>query len=101
MSTITLGDILDDLRVADQNLRRFEHRYWLGSAAFYDLYSKGLLDDGSHSEDFSEWAGHYKLKQKREMALEQLSRRRIEQLQQQFHGEVMELAPQEPVLELA
>jgi hypothetical protein len=58
------------------------------------------LDDGSHAEDFSEWAGHYKLKLKREAALEQLSRRRVEQLRHQAIGHTIELAPQEPVLEL-
>ena len=72
MSTITLTDILDDLRVADQGLRSFEQRYWLSSEVFYDLYAQGALDDGSHLEDFAEWAGHYKLKVKREAALNQL-----------------------------
>jgi len=46
MVTITLSDILDDLRVADQALRRFEQRYWISSDVFYELYSQGLLDDG-------------------------------------------------------
>ena len=101
MATITLSDILDDLRAADQALRKFEQRYWLSSHVFYELYSQGLLDDGSHLEDFSEWAGHYKLKLKREAALEQLSRQRIEQLRRQAGSETIELAPQEPVLELA
>lgn len=101
MATITLSDILDDLRAADQALRKFEQRYWLSSDVFYDLYSQGLLDDGSHAEDFSEWAGHYKLKLKREAALEQLSRQRVEALRHQAGGETIKLAPQEPVLELA
>ena len=69
MAVIALGDILDDLRAADQSLRKFEQRYWINSAHFYDLYSQGLLDNGEHSEDFSEWAGYYKLKLKREAAL--------------------------------
>ncbi|PKO24178.1 MAG: hypothetical protein CVU38_00035 [Chloroflexi bacterium HGW-Chloroflexi-1] len=101
MAILTLSNILDDLRVTEEALHRFERRYWLSSSAFYDLYSKGFLDDGSHAEDFSEWAGHYKLKLKREAALEQLSRRRIEQLQRQFANQTIELAPQEPALELA
>ena len=101
MTTITLRDILDDLRVADQALRKFEQRYWLSTDVFYDLYSQGLLDDGSHAEDFAEWAGHYKLKLKREAALEKLSRQRVEQLQLQASSEIIELAPPEPVLELA
>ena len=73
MATIIRSDILDDLRVADQALRKFEQRYWLSSDVFYELYSQGLLDDGLHPEDFAEWAGHCELKLKRETALEQFS----------------------------
>lgn len=69
MATITLSDILDDLRAADQALHKFEQCYWLSSRVFDELYSQGLLDDGSHAEDFAEWAGHYQLKLKREAAL--------------------------------
>ncbi len=101
MATITLSDILDDLRAADQVLRKFEQRYWISSADFYELYSQGLLDDGQHREDFSEWAGYYKLKLKREAALEQLSRQRLERLRSQATGGVVDLLPEEPVLELA
>jgi hypothetical protein len=101
MATLTLSDILDDLQVAEAGLHKFERRYWMSSVHFYELYSQGLLDDGSHAEDLAEWAGHYKLKLKREAALEQLSRQRLEQLQRQADGEPIALAPQEPVLELA
>ena len=48
MSTITLSSILDDIQAAEQ----------------------GLLDNGENLEDFSEWAGHYKLRQKRMAELE-------------------------------
>jgi hypothetical protein len=78
LKTVTLCEILDDLRAADRALRKFEQRYWLSSDVFYELYSQGLLDDGSHLEDLAEWAGHYKLKLKREAALEQFSPRRSE-----------------------
>lgn len=101
MPTITLSDILDDLRVVDQALRRFEQRYWLSSDVFYELYSQGLLDDGAHLEDFAEWAGHYKLKLKREMALKRFSQQRVQELRRQAGGGTIELARQEPVLELA
>jgi hypothetical protein len=101
MTTITLSDILDDLRAADQALRRFEQRYWLSSDVFYELYSQGLLEDGSHLEDFAEWAGHYKLKLKREASLTQFSRQRIDELRRQSHGNMIDLALQEPVLEPA
>ncbi len=100
MATLTLSAILDDLQVAEMGLHKFERRYWVSSVHFYELYSQGVLDDGTHSEVFAEWAGHYKLKLKREAALEQLSRRRVEQLHRQADGVTIELAPQEPVLEL-
>jgi hypothetical protein len=38
MTEITITEILDDLRAADEVTRRFERRYWLSSAGFYDLY---------------------------------------------------------------
>ena len=56
MATITLSDILDDLRAAYRALRKFEQRYWISSADFYTLYSQGLLDDGQHRGDFSQYA---------------------------------------------
>ena len=98
MAKITLSDILDDLRAADQVLRKFEQRYWISSPDFYELYSQGRLDDGQHREDFSEWAGFYKLKLKREAALEQLSQRRLEHLRSQAAGETIELLPEVSVV---
>lgn len=73
MATLTLSDILDNLRVAEEGLHKFERRYWIGSAHFYELYSQGLLDDGENAEDFAEWARHYKLKLIRQTTLELLS----------------------------
>jgi len=94
MSTITLSDILDDIQTAEQGLRKFERRYWVSSDHFFDLYSKGLLDDGENSEDFSEWAGHYKLRQKRLAALEKISSERLAAIRR---GDIIALAPAEPV----
>lgn len=73
MAGITISEILDDLRVAEEVLRRFERRYWITSEQFYELYTQGLLDDGEQGEDFSEWAGFYKLKLRREAALRSCS----------------------------
>lgn len=70
MSTITLSDILDDIQAAEEGLRKCERRYWVSSDHFYNLYSQGFLDSGENLEDFSEWAGHYKLHQKRLATLE-------------------------------
>ena len=100
MATITLSDILDDLRAADQALRKFEQRYWLSSDVFYDLYSHGLLDDGEHRRDFSEWAGFYKIKQHREQLLRQFSERRVAELRTAGEDNVICLAPEEPVIEV-
>lgn len=100
MAAITLSDILDDLRSAEEGLHRFERRYWISSSQFYELYSHGQLDDGSNAEEYSEWSGHYRLKLKREAALEKLSRQRIDLLQAESKGEPIVLTPQEPVLEL-
>jgi hypothetical protein len=73
MTTLALSDILEDLQAAEQGLHKFERRYRLSSEHFYELYSQGLLDDGEHGEEFAKWAGHYKLWQKRQTALKQLS----------------------------
>lgn len=77
MAKIVLSDILDDLRAADQALRKYEQRYWISSADFYKLYNQGRLDDGQHREDYAEWAGFYRLKVKREAALAEISQRRL------------------------
>lgn len=99
MSEITIGEILDDLRVAEEVLRKFERRYWITSEQFYELYNQGLLDIGEHSEDFSEWAGFYKLKMRREAAFRKLSQKRIEQMKVSTPGGVIVLEPQELVVE--
>ena len=100
MTTITLGDILDDLRAADQALRRFERRYWLSSDVFYDLYSQGRLDDGENLEDFSEWAGFYKIKQHREELLRQFSRERVADLSAASEDDLVSLVPGEPKIQV-
>ncbi len=100
MTTITLSEILDDLRAADQVLRKFEQRYWISSDMFYDLYSQGRLDDGENLEDFSEWAGFYKIKQHREDLLRQYSRQRVAELGAASEGDLLHLASGEPLIEV-
>ncbi|MBS1250509.1 MAG: hypothetical protein MAG431_02103 [Chloroflexi bacterium] len=99
MATLTLSDILDDIQIAEQGLRKFERRYWISSDDFYDLYAHGLLDNGENGEDFAEWAGHYKLRQKRLSALKEISSKRVKTLQKK-EGKTINLAPAEPVLEI-
>jgi hypothetical protein len=101
MAAIALSDILDDLRAAEDGLHKFERRYWISSADFYRLYSQGLLDDGENSDEFAEWAGHYKLREKRQAALERISQRRIASLQRPIGDRMLQLRPAEPMFELA
>lgn len=98
MMTITLSDVLDDLRAADQALRKFEQRYWLSSDVFYDLYSQGRLDDGEHLEDLSEWAGFYQIKRHREELLRQFSEKRVGELRARSEDDLLALTPGEPVI---
>ena len=96
MKKITITEILDDLRAADEITRRFERQYWLSSADFYALYQKGLLDDGEHLEDFTEWAGYYEIKLDREALLQRLSKERIQRLQAQSGEGFVNIEPNEP-----
>jgi len=96
MTTITMTEILDDLRAADEITRRFERRYWLSSADFYELYSQGLLDDGEHTDDLALWAAFYEIKLDREKDLQQLSQERMRQLREQAKSGALQIAPQEP-----
>ncbi len=96
MATVSLSDILDDLQTAEQGLHQFERRYWISSEHFYELYSSGQLDNGENREDFAEWSGHYKLRQKRQVVLQQISTQRIKSLRQTTRKSI-QLVPAEPV----
>jgi len=98
MTLLTLSEILDDLQAAETGLHKFERRYWISSKHFYELYTQGLLDDGENVEDFAEWAGHYKLRQKRVAALEQLSQQRLEALRRELQTDDIPLRPAEPAV---
>lgn len=98
MITVTMTEILDDLRAADEVTRRYERRYWLSSADFYELYSQGVLDDGEHTEDFAVWAAYYEIKLDREQDFQQLSRERFRTVRDQVQHGVVRIAPAEPAL---
>ncbi|MFQ5343992.1 MAG: hypothetical protein ACE5F6_20820 [Anaerolineae bacterium] len=100
MAKITLSNLLDDLRAADQTLRKFEQRYWVSSDVFYELYSQGLLDYGENMEDFAEWSGFYKIKQHREKLLREFSEQRVAKLRATNGDGFVELVPEEPVIEV-
>lgn len=100
MSSITISEILDDLRVADEILLKFERRYWITSEQFFELYNQGLLDQGEHAEDYCEWAGFYKLKLKRTAAFKKLGLVRLENLKKLAAEGNISLQPQEPTVEV-
>ncbi len=95
MAKITISEILDDLRVAGEVLRKFERRYWITSEQFFELYNHGLLDSEGPNEDFSEWAGFCKLKIRRENTFKRLSQERIEKIKILKPKGVISLEPQE------
>jgi hypothetical protein len=99
MTTVTMTEILDDLRAADEITRRFERQYWLSSADFYKLFSQGLLDDGEHTDDFALWAAYYEIKLDREKDLQQLSQEQMQRFQQQLASGMVHLVPPELVEE--
>ncbi len=99
MGEIAVSEVIDDLRVAKEVLRNFERRYWITSEQFYDLYNQGLFDNGEHGEDFSEWAGFYKLKLRREMAFRKIGQNRVEHMKALARPGIIRLDPQESVVE--
>ena len=98
---VTITEIIDDLRAAEEMVRRFERLYWLSSADFYDLYAQGLLDDGENSEDFAVWAGFHLIKVDREAALQALSHERTVKLRRTAPTGYVEIHPMEPALQIA
>jgi hypothetical protein len=97
---ITITEILDDLRAADEITRRYERRYWLSSGDFYALYQRGLLDDGEHTDEFSEWSAYHQIKESREAMLQKLSKERMRQLSANPQAKIISIDPHEPVLPL-
>jgi hypothetical protein len=101
MGMLSLTDILDDLRAAEDGLHKFERRYWISSEQFFQLYQEGVLDDGDHLEDFAEWVGHYRLRAKRQEALDKISKKRLADLRRQAGKQPLRLTPAEPILDLS
>ena len=99
MGKISVSEILDDLRVAEEVLRKFERRYWITSEQFYNLYNQGVLDNGEHAEAFSEWAGFYKLKLRREASFRKIGQNRLDHMKALAQTGTIRLDPQEPVVE--
>jgi hypothetical protein len=100
MDKITITEILDDLRAADAITRRYERHFWLSSADFYELYKQGLLDDGEHTDEFSEWSAYYQIKMDRETMLAKLSAERMRRLKTKQTTGIIEIDPREPALSI-
>ena len=100
MKKITMTEILDDLRAADEITRRYERHFWLSSEDFYALYKQGRLDDGEHLEEFSEWSAFYQIKLDREASLRSLSQERVRQLKAKQKSDVIEIDPREPMMSI-
>jgi len=100
MTEMTIGEVLDDLRSAEEVLRKFERRYWITSEQFFELYQEGRLDTGEHTEDFAEWAGFYKLKARREKTFEKFSQARLKKIKDSASTPNIQLEPQEPIIEV-
>ena len=96
---LPVSEVIEDLRVADEMLRRFERLYWLSSEQLYELYDQGLLDEGEHLLDFSQTGGFCKLRQRRLEASNRLSRERVTHLR--INGEPIHLKRRESILEPA
>jgi len=97
---ITITEILDDLRAADEITRRYERHFWLSSADFYALYQQGRLDNGEHLEEFTEWSAFYQIKLDREAALQSLSKERMRELMSARQDEHIAIDSHEPALRL-
>lgn len=74
MTTATLPEMLDGLRIVDVITRRFESVYSLRSADVCNFYWQGLLDHGEQLDDFAMWAGYHEIALERMRALERLAR---------------------------
>ena len=100
MKKITITEILDDLRAADEITRRYERLFWLSSEDFFDLYKQGVLDDGEHTDEFAEWSAYYQIKTDRESTLRELSKDRVTRLKAKGGAGFIEIDPREPGLPL-
>jgi hypothetical protein len=60
MSTLNINTLVEELRTLDRQLRDLEQRYQLSSVVFFELYARGVLDDGTNIEELAEWVGCYR-----------------------------------------
>ena len=68
----TIQDYLDDLRWANETMRRYAEQFKMSSEDFRALYNQGKLDDGENMKEKSEWSAACKTKEKREARIKEL-----------------------------
>lgn len=68
----TIQDYLDDLRWANETMRRYEEQFKMSSEEFRALYNQGKLDDGENMKEKSEWSAACKIKENREARVQEL-----------------------------
>lgn len=68
----TLQDYLDDLRWANETIRRYEEQFKMSSEDFLALYNQGKLDDGENMEEKAEWSAACEIKKEREAEIREL-----------------------------
>ncbi len=72
----TIADLRDDLRWANETMRRYEERFKMSSEEFLALYNQGKLDDGEDMEEKAEWSAACQIKEDRENEIALLERAR-------------------------
>lgn len=93
--TLTLEDIIQDLRALDNRIRAYERKYGITSEDFYSLYQEGLLDDEGYEQTtgYTRWASAYTMKLEREAAFQATSRAFVSVLRQRTAGQAVHLSP--------
>ena len=72
---IELQNLLFDIQSIEDELRRFERKYRLRSAVFYNMVMDSTLDQ---SEEFIKWLGLYEILQRREKQYAELASRTVD-----------------------
>jgi len=92
---MTLSELIESIYALNREIKKFEKKYGLTSADFYELFREGKLDDGDYeqTEEFCEWAGLYEIKLKREQKFRELSRQAVSRMLAASKGYALHLSP--------
>lgn len=100
--SITLEEIIQDVRALEARIRAYERKYGITSQDFYALYQEGLLDDQGYeaSVEYVRWASAYSMKLEREAEFDAASKVFVADLRSMSYGQPIQLTPN-PELTLA